>query len=99
MLLVLPYLETEVVMDEVFPVLAGIVIGLACHAVRPFWLKATLIGALGIVVGVTASWVSGELAVSWVYLLIDTAQTLAVAILTGVLVKVWLRRRARSLAR
>jgi len=86
-------------MDEVGPVLAGIVIGLATHAVRPIWLKAVLIGALGIALGAAASWVSGELAVSWVYILIDTGQVIAASIMTGILVRVWLRRRPRSLAR
>jgi hypothetical protein len=86
-------------MEEVSPVLAGIVLGLACHAVRPAWLKATLIGALGLGAGFTAAWISGEIAASWAYLLIDAAQVMAAAIMTGVLVKAWLRRRARSLAR
>ena len=82
-------------MDEVFPVLAGIVVGLATHAVRPIWLKALLIGSLGIAVGGAASWLSGELAVSWVYVLIDAAQVLGTGIMTGILVRVWLRRRAQ----
>ncbi len=86
-------------MDEVFPVLAGVVIGLATHAVRPAWLKASVIGALGIVVGVTASWVSGEVAVSWVYILVDIGQVVAASAMTGILVTVWRRRRARSVAR
>jgi hypothetical protein len=86
-------------MDEVFPVLAGIVIGLATHAVRPIWLKGTLIGILGIALGGIASWVSGELAISWVYVLIDSGQVVVAGILTGVLVRIWFRRRARSLAR
>ena len=82
-------------MDEVFPVLAGIVVGLATHAVRPIWLKALLIGSLGIALGAAASWLSGELAVSWVYVLIDAAQVLGTGIMTGILVRVWLRRRAQ----
>src|SRR5262249_12330956 len=86
-------------MDEVFPVLGGIVIGLATHAVWVRWLRALLIGILGVAVGALASWVSGELAVSWVYLVIDIGQVLMAAVMTGVLVTVWLRRRARSLSR
>jgi len=82
-------------MDEVFPVLAGIVVGLATHTVRPMWLKALLIGSLGIALGAAASWLSGELAVSWVYVLIDAAQVLGTGIMTGILVRVWLRRRAQ----
>ena len=86
-------------MDEVFPILGGIVIGLATHAVRVRWLRALLIGILGVAVGAFASWVSGELAVSWVYLFIDIGQVLVAAVMTSVLVTFWLRRRVRSLSR
>ena len=87
-------------MDEVFPVLAGIGLGLATGAVRANWLKSLLIAVLGLTIGATASWVSGELAISWVYVLIDTAQVVGASVLTGILVTVWVRRRrARSVAR
>ena len=85
-------------MDEVFPVLAGIVVGLATHAVRPIWLKAFLIGSLGIALGAAASWLSGELAVSWVYVFIDAGQVVGAGIMTGILVRVWLRRSAQPQA-
>jgi hypothetical protein len=83
-------------MDEVFPVLAGIALGLATYAVRPTWLKAALLGVLGVGLGAVASWISGELAVSRFYLLVDAAQVTGAAILSGALVRVWLRRRAQS---
>jgi hypothetical protein len=83
-------------MNEVFPVLAGIAIGLATHAVRPIWFKALLIGSLGIALGAAASWLSGELAVTWVYVFFDAAEVVAVGIMTGILVKVWLRRTDRA---
>ena len=86
-------------MDEVFPVLAGIVVGLATHAVRPIWLKALLIGSLGIAAGGAASWLSGELAVSWVYIFIDAGQVVAVGIMTGILLRMWLRRSAQPQVR
>ncbi len=86
-------------MEEVFPVLAGVVVGLATFSVGPVWLRALLIGVLGVGLGAVASWISGELAVSWIYVLIDTAQVIGAAVMTGVLVKAWLRRRARSMAR
>jgi hypothetical protein len=86
-------------MDEVFPVLAGIALGLGAYPVRPRWLRLVVVGLLGIALGAMASWVSGELVLGWVYVLIDTAQVVAAAIMSGLLVRVWLRRRARSLAR
>jgi hypothetical protein len=86
-------------MDEVFPVLGGIVIGLATQTIRMLWVRVLLIGILGVAVGAFASWVSGELAVSRIYLLIDIGQALVAAVMTGALVKVWPRRRLRSLSR
>jgi hypothetical protein len=82
-------------MEEVFPVLSGVVIGLVTYNLRPTWLKAVAIAVLGVALGAVASWVSGELAVSGIYILIDVAQVIGAAVMTGVLVKAWLRRRAR----
>ncbi len=86
-------------MDEVFPVLAGVVVGLATHAVRPLRLKVLLIGSLGLALGAAASWLSGELAVSWVYIFIDAGQVVGAGIMTGILVRVWLRRSAQPQVR
>lgn len=84
-------------MDEVFPVLAGIVLGLIT-APTSRWLRGVLIPVLGLALGALASWVSGELAISWTYILIDSAQVIAAAVMTSILVRVWQRRRARRLA-
>jgi hypothetical protein len=86
----------EVSMDEVFPVLAGIALGLATFALRSVWLRVAVVGILGVTLGTVASWISGELAVSWLYVLVDAAQVMVAAVLTGVLIRQWLRRRARS---
>ena len=86
-------------MAEVFPVLGGIALGLATFAVRPLWLRAVVIVILGAGIGAVASWISGELAVSRVYLLVDAVQVIVAAVLTGGLVEFWLRRRARAVAR
>lgn len=86
-------------MDEVFPVLAGIALGLATFTLRRMWLRVAVVGILGLTLGAVASWISGELAVSRLYVLVDAAQVIVAALLTGVLVRMWLRRRARSAAR
>ena len=80
-------------MDEVFPVLAGVVLGLATFTLRWMWLRVVVVGILGVALGVVASWISGELAVSWLYVLVDAAQVIVAALLTGALVRMWLRRR------
>ena len=86
-------------MEEVFPVLAGVAVGLVAHLVGPIRLRAILIGVFGLAFGACASWISGELAISWVYLVIDPAQVLGASVLTTFLVSVWLRRQARRMAR
>jgi hypothetical protein len=53
-------------MEEVLPILAGIAIGLAIHRVVTLWLRAAVVGMLGLAFGVVASWISGELAISWI---------------------------------
>ena len=83
-------------MDEVFPVLAGIALGFAAFTLRSAWFRGAVIGILGVAIGVVASWISGELAVSSLYVLVDAGQVIVAAFLTGVLVRFWLRRRARS---
>jgi hypothetical protein len=86
-------------MEEVFPVLAGVAIGMAVHRIGPVWLRVAVVGVLGLAFGVLASWISGELAISWIYVLIDTTQVVVAAVMTSVLVKVWSRRVARRIAR
>ena len=86
-------------MEEVFPVLAGVVVGLVAHLVGSIRLRAVLIGVFGAAFGACASWISGELAMSWVYLVIDTVQVIGASVMTAFLVRVWLRRQARRVAR
>jgi len=85
-------------MDEVLPVLAGIALGLVTLTLRGRWRRVAVIGILGVALGAVASWVSGELIVSRLYVLVDAAQVIVVAVLTGLLVPRWLRRRAQSAA-
>lgn len=85
-------------MEEVFPVLAGVAVGLVAHLVGSIRFRALLIGVFGVAFGTCAGWVSGELAVSWVYLLIDTVQVIGASVMTMFLVRVWLRRQARRVA-
>jgi hypothetical protein len=61
--------------------------------------KAILIGLMGLVFGVFASWISGELSISWTYLVVDAVQVIGAAAMTALLVRIWLRRGARLLVR
>ncbi len=81
-------------MDEVFPVLSGIVIGLVLGIIPPR-LRMRALGVLSVALGTLASWISGELAISWIYMVIDVAQVLGAALLTSVLAARWQHRAWR----
>jgi len=83
-------------MDEVFPVLAGIVVGMATDRVDPAWLRGCVVAGLALAVGAVASWLSGELAISSIYVVVDAAQVGAAAGMTAVLISMWRRRHVRS---
>lgn len=85
-------------MQEIVPIAAGILIGLFTSALRR-WLTFAVIATLSMGVGALAAWLSGELSVSWIYLVIDTAQVAVAAGLTAVVVRAWLRRRGRAVVR
>jgi hypothetical protein len=83
-------------MNEVFPVLAGVVVGLAIYHVTSTRLRILMLAVSSLVFGTVASFVSGELAIDWVYLVIDAGQVLVAASLTALLAALW-RRQARRL--
>ncbi len=86
-------------MEEVFPVLAGVVVGLATISVSLVWLRISRLVLFGLGFGVIASWISGELGISWVYVLIDIAQVIGAGAMTTVGITFWRRRRAWRMAR
>ena len=77
-------------MSEIFPVMAGVGIGLVIPGLAaPRW-RAWVLTFLSVVCGSAASWMSGELGVSWGYLLIDTAQVAIAGLLMWALAAQWL---------
>jgi hypothetical protein len=81
-------------MQEFFPIAAGAAIGaLSAQFVAARW-RVPVVAALAILVGLVASWASGELAVSWGFASIDTALVLGTALLTMALLGLAQRRTA-----
>jgi hypothetical protein len=78
-------------MEEIFPVGSGVVLGLVIAYLAPGRLRGWILAAGSVPIGVTASWLSGELAVSWLYLLIDIGQVLIAGALTWILALRWRR--------
>src|SRR5262249_18515503 len=81
-------------MDDVFPVLSGIAVGLGLGLI-PAALGRVALAVASVVFGVLASWFSGELAFSWIYVVIDMAQVLGATLLTSLLVARWRHRAWR----
>jgi hypothetical protein len=79
-------------MDEVFPVVSGIVLGFVVSRLAAAAVRAVVIAVVGVALGATASWISGELAISWVYVLVDTLQVTVASVMTLGLIAAWARR-------
>ncbi len=78
-------------MEEVFPVGCGVVLGLVVAYLVPSWLRGWVLAIGSVLIGTTASWITGELAVSWLYLLVDVGQVLVAGGLTWILALRWRR--------
>jgi hypothetical protein len=78
-------------MEEIFPVGSGIVLGLVIAYLVSGRLRGWVLAAGSVLIGFAASWVSGELAVSWLYLLLDIGQVLVAGALTWILALRWRR--------
>lgn len=78
-------------MEEVFPVASGVVLGLVVAYLVSGRLRGWILAVGSIVIGTTASWISGELKVSWLYLPVDVGQVLVAGALTWILAARWRR--------
>jgi hypothetical protein len=72
----------EVSMNEVFPVMAGVLVGLIAMRIASVQLRAVAVVVLGVIFGVAASAISGELAISWEFILVDIPLVIATAVAT-----------------
>jgi predicted exporter len=79
-------------MNELFPILCGIAVGLV-FSLSSFRLPIVTLAVLSVACGVLASWISGELAFGAFYVLIDIAQVLGAALVTAFVVG---QRRQRT---
>jgi hypothetical protein len=80
-------------MQELFPIAFGLILGGALGFVRPS-LRLPVGAAMAVVLGVLATFVTGEFKTSWAYLLVDIP-LVAIAAVVGLLAG----RRAASVAR
>ena len=86
-------------MREVFPILAGIAVGLVTRGAGRLWVRTVFIAVLGVGFGALASWVSAHPTAGWTYVALESTQVIGVAIMTAIVVTVWQRRQAERPAR
>jgi hypothetical protein len=81
-------------MSELFPILAGVAIGLVVQKIASPRVRAVVLFVLSALAGATASFISGELFVSWDFLFFDIPLVFAAAVATTLLFSWWRRRAA-----
>jgi len=82
-------------MGELFPVLAGVCIGFVVQWTTSIRMRNIALFVLSILAGFTASYISGELFVSWDFLLFDIPLVFLAAVVTSVVIA-WQRSRPMS---
>jgi hypothetical protein len=83
-------------MHEIFPIAAGVMVGLIALRITSARLRTLAYVALSIIFGVTATAISGEFTITWAFLLIDIPLVMLSAAATVALltyVPRWLARR------
>lgn len=73
-------------MGEILPISAGVVVGLICWRIASMRLRTAALVILSVLFGTLASFLTGELALTWAFLLIDIPLVFLVAVGTTLLV-------------
>lgn len=76
-------------MQEIFPVVGGMLIGLVALRISSERLRAAFLIVLSLVVGAMATYFSGEWLISWAFIGVDTLLVILGAALVGVPVFGW----------
>ncbi len=82
---------------EVLPVAGGVLAALLASRIAVPRLRYIVLAVAAVVLGVTATVISGEAAVSWAYLLVDIGEVVLAMVVTTVLLGVLGRQRTTQL--
>jgi hypothetical protein len=82
---------------EVFPIVAGIVIGLGVLRIHSATMRTAALVVLSVIFGVIATQISGEALISWAFVLIDIPLVFFSAVGAIAVAYVWQRRREPQL--
>jgi uncharacterized membrane protein YeaQ/YmgE (transglycosylase-associated protein family) len=83
-------------MQELFPLAAGALIGLAIQWVRSPRLRALVLVVVCLIVGALASFLSGELAISPAFISFDTVLVWVGALVAVIAATLWRRRTSAT---
>lgn len=78
-------------MSELFPVLIGALVGLVGQRIAHPRRRFLMLIVVSTVAGFTASWISGELLISWAFLFVDMPLVFLAAIATTLILVSWQR--------
>lgn len=59
-------------MQEVFPVVAGVLVGLAAQKIHSDRMRTAFVVVLSLILGAAATYFSGEWLISWAFIGVDT---------------------------
>lgn len=79
-------------MHEVFPVVAGLLLGVAVLRISNRTLSSLALIVGSVVLGITATYISGEALISWEFVLIDIPLVFGSAVVAIVATTLWERR-------
>jgi len=82
--------------NEIFPVVAGAAVGAGVLRLTAGRLRIAALIAFCVLVGLAASAISGELALSWGFVPVDVVEALVAGSLTLGLLTAWQRGTART---
>jgi len=82
---------------EWFPLMAGVAVALVVQQIAAPRLRIIALVVLSALFGATASFISGELAISWGFVVIDVALVFLASAVTRVLLALWRCRIRRYL--
>ena len=80
-------------MNEVFPIVAGAITGLAVLRIESTRLRVAVLAVLSVLLGMVATIASGEALLSWAFVLIDIPLVFFSAIAAISVTYAWHRRR------
>ena len=84
-------------MHEVFPVVAGMLLGFVALKIDSLSLRAFVVAVMSVLLGIVATIISGEALISWAFVLIDIPLVLASAVGVIIATYAWNRRGATQL--